>query len=97
MRPDERTSDPEPFDETAFSQRDAGLQAARNHVVQLCFNELDFDAPLALREAIDRRPLPYTSALDRPALRQTIAGRSLIHVARARITGANIHDGSKHD
>jgi hypothetical protein len=46
---------------------------------------------------MDGRPLPYTPALGLPAPRQAIVGKSLVHVARARITEASIHDGSKHD
>jgi aspartate/methionine/tyrosine aminotransferase len=97
VRPAERASDPELFDEMAFSQRAVELEAASHHVVQLCFSEPDFGTPPAMRGPMDGRPLPYTPALGLPAPRQAIVGKSLVHVARARITEASIHDGSKHD
>jgi hypothetical protein len=45
---------------------------------------------------MDGRPLPYTPALGLPTLGQAIADKSLVHVARAGIIEASIHDGSKH-
>lgn len=96
VRPAEPGSDPELFNEMAFSQRAAELEAGSHHVVQLCFSEPDFGTPPAMRGAMDGRPLPSTPALGLPALRQAIAGKSLVHVARARIIEASIHDGSKH-
>ncbi len=74
----QRAAAAEPFHAMAFSDRAAVLEAAGQHVVRLNIGEPDFGAPPAVREAMrqvmDGRPLPYTSALGLPALRQAIAG-----------------------
>lgn len=78
MKLAQRARDAEPFHAMAFGQRAAELEAEGTHVVKLSLGEPDFGAPPAVREAMrqvmDGRPLPYTSALGLPALRRAIAG-----------------------
>lgn len=68
----------EPFYAMAFGDRAAELERQGVHVVKLCLGEPDFGAPPMVREAMvgvmDGRPLPYSSALGQPALREAIAG-----------------------
>ena len=68
----------EPFYAMAFGDRAAELERQGVHVVKLCLGEPDFGAPPTVREAMvgvmDGRPLPYSSALGQPALREAIAG-----------------------
>ena len=68
----------ESFYAMAFGDRAAELERQGVHVVKLCLGEPDFGAPPTVREAMvgvmDGRPLPYSSALGQPALREAIAG-----------------------
>jgi len=78
VKPSQRAQAVEPFHAMAFGQQAADLEAAGHHVVKLSLGEPDFGAPPAvreaMREAMDGRPLPYTSALGLPALRLAISG-----------------------
>ncbi|GAA4406219.1 aminotransferase class I/II-fold pyridoxal phosphate-dependent enzyme [Tsukamurella soli] len=78
MNPSRRAQAARPFHAMAVSQRAAELESAGHDVVKLSLGEPDFGAPQsvreAMREAMDGRPLPYTSALGLPALRAAIAG-----------------------
>ena len=78
MKLSHRAQRAEPFHALAFGDQAAALEAAGHRVVKLSIGEPDFGAPPAVREAMrevmDGRPLPYTSALGLPALRQAIAG-----------------------
>ena len=78
MKLSHRAQRVEPFHALAFGDQAAALEAEGHHVVKLSIGEPDFGAPPAVREAMrevmDGRPLPYTSALGLPALRQAIAG-----------------------
>lgn len=82
-----------PFHAMAFGQRAADLAAAGHHVVALSIGEPDFGAPPEVRAAMvaamDGRPLPYTSALGLPALREAVSGfyrdRHGVEVDPARI------------
>lgn len=69
--------DMQPFHALAFGQRADAMEAAGQHVVALSIGEPDFGAPPAVREAMcdamDGRPLPYTSAFGLPALREAIS------------------------
>ena len=68
----------ESFYAMAFGDRAAELERQGVHVVKLCLGEPDFGAPPTVREAMvgvmDGRPLPDSSALGQPALREAIAG-----------------------
>jgi aspartate/methionine/tyrosine aminotransferase len=68
----------EPFYAMAFGNRAAALEAAGHQVAKLNIGEPDFGAlPAvrdAMREVMDGRPLPYTSAFGLPELRAAIAG-----------------------
>jgi aspartate/methionine/tyrosine aminotransferase len=83
----------EPFYAMAFGDQAAALERAGYQVAKLNIGEPDFGALPAVREAMrdlmDGRPLPYTSAFGRPALREAIAGfyavRHGVHVDPARI------------
>jgi aspartate/methionine/tyrosine aminotransferase len=83
----------EPFYAMAFGDQAAALERAGHQVAKLNIGEPDFGALPAVREAMrdlmDGRPLPYTSAFGRPALREAIAGfyavRQGVHVDPARI------------
>jgi len=78
MKLSQRALSAEPFHALAFGDQAAALEAQGHHVVRLGIGEPDFGAPPAVREAMrevmDGRPLPYTSALGLPALREAIAG-----------------------
>jgi aspartate/methionine/tyrosine aminotransferase len=78
MQLSHRAKTAEPFHALAFGDQAAALEAQGHRVVKLSIGEPDFGAPPAVREAMravmDGRPLPYTSALGLPALRQAIAG-----------------------
>jgi aspartate/methionine/tyrosine aminotransferase len=62
----------------AFSQRARELEAQGHRVVSLSLGEPDFGAPASVRQAMcdamDGQPLPYTSAMGLPALREAISG-----------------------
>lgn len=79
MIPSLRARAVEPFHAMAFAQRAAELEAAGHDVVKLSLGEPDAGAPpdvlAAARELLDGRPLPYTSALGLPALREAVARR----------------------
>jgi aspartate/methionine/tyrosine aminotransferase len=68
----------EPFYAMTFGDQAATLEAAGHPVAKLNIGEPDFGALPAVREAMrelmDGRPLPYTSAFGLPALREAIAG-----------------------
>ncbi len=93
MRLAHRAASASPFYAMAVSQRAAELEAAGHSVVRLCLGEPDFGAPQAvrdaMRDAMDGRPLPYTSATGLPALREKIArfyrARHGVEVDPARI------------
>ena len=93
MKLSQRAQSAEPFHALAFGEQAAALEAQGHHVVKLSIGEPDFGAPPAVREAMrevmDGRPLPYTSALGLPALREAIAGfyrdRHGVEVDPARI------------
>jgi aspartate/methionine/tyrosine aminotransferase len=93
MKLSHRAQSAEPFHALAFGDQAAALEAAGHPVVKLSIGEPDFGAPPAVREAMrevmDGRPLPYTSALGLPALRAAIAGfyrdRHDVEVDPARI------------
>jgi aspartate/methionine/tyrosine aminotransferase len=74
----DRARGAEPFYAMAFGDQAAALEAAGHQVAKLNIGEPDFGALPAVREAMrdlmDGRPLPYTSAFGRPALREAIAG-----------------------
>ncbi|MDN4482295.1 aminotransferase class I/II-fold pyridoxal phosphate-dependent enzyme [Demequina lignilytica] len=78
MRPSRRALAIEPFHAMAFGDLASELEAAGHRIVRLNLGEPDFGAPAAVRramvEAMDGRPLSYTSALGMPALRSAIAG-----------------------
>lgn len=78
MKLSHRAQRAEPFHALAFGDQAAALEAEGHRVVKLSIGEPDFGAPPAVREAMrevmDGRPLPYTSALGLPALRKAIAG-----------------------
>jgi len=78
MKLSHRAQGAEPFHALAFGDQAAALEAEGHRVIRLGIGEPDFGAPPAVREAMrtvmDGRPLPYTSALGLPALRQAIAG-----------------------
>ncbi|GAC58446.1 valine--pyruvate transaminase [Gordonia hirsuta DSM 44140 = NBRC 16056] len=69
-----------PFYAMEYGRRAAELEAAGTHVVKLNIGEPDFGAPPAflseIRRISDGRPMPYTSALGTPQLREAIAGFS---------------------
>lgn len=93
MKLSHRAQSAEPFYALAFGDQAAALAAEGHPVVKLSIGEPDFGAPPAVREAMrevmDGRPLPYTSALGLPALRQAIADfyrdRHDVHVDPARV------------
>ncbi|MDJ1370347.1 aminotransferase class I/II-fold pyridoxal phosphate-dependent enzyme [Gulosibacter molinativorax] len=78
MKISRRAIETEPFHALAFGQRASELQAEGHRVVKLSVGEPSFGAPAAAREAMrevmDGRPMPYTSSLGLPALREAIAG-----------------------
>lgn len=61
----------------AFAEKAAVLEAQGKHVVKLNIGEPDFGAPpdvlLAMQDLASNAPLPYTSALGLPELREAIA------------------------
>ena len=66
-----------PFLAMEFGKRAAVLEAAGHRVIKLSLGEPDFGAPPAVVQALQAAaagPLPYTSALGLPALREAIAG-----------------------
>lgn len=67
----------EPFHAMAIADLAAQVEATGQSVVRLNLGEPDFGAPAPVRramlEAMDGRPLPYTSALGTPALRERLA------------------------
>ncbi|MEP4890729.1 MAG: aminotransferase class I/II-fold pyridoxal phosphate-dependent enzyme [Aliiglaciecola sp.] len=67
-----------PFFAMAFGAKAAELEAQGHHIVKLNIGEPDFGAPpevlLAMQELATTAPLPYTSALGLPELREAIAG-----------------------
>lgn len=77
MKVSQRAEQTDVFHALAFGERAAELQAEGHHVVKLSIGEPSFGAPVAareaMREAMDGRPMPYTSALGLPALREAIA------------------------
>ena len=77
MKTSQRARAIEPFHAMAFGDRAAAIERNGVHVVKLCLGEPDFGAPPAVRaamvEAMDGRPLAYTSALGVAALREAIA------------------------
>jgi len=77
MELSERATQIQPFHAMAFGDRAAELERRGEHVVRLCLGEPDFGAPPAVRaamvEAMDGRPLAYTSASGQSELRQAIA------------------------
>lgn len=78
MKLSHRAQAAEPFYAMAFGDRAAALEAAGHQVAKLNIGEPDFGAlPAvrdAMREVMDGRPLPYTSAFGLPELRAAIAG-----------------------
>ncbi len=66
-----------PFFAMEFGSRAAALEAQGHRVIKLSLGEPDFGAPApvvsAMQEALRTTPMPYTSALGLPALRQAIA------------------------
>lgn len=78
MKPARRALRAEPFHAMAIGDAAARIEADGHHVVKLSIGEPDFGAPpavrAAMREVMDGRPLPYTSAMGLPALRDAIAG-----------------------
>lgn len=65
------------FHAMEFAQRAAQREAQGRRVIKLCIGEPDFGAPPAVLDAMRTAlsgPLPYTSALGLPALREAIAG-----------------------
>ncbi len=78
MKLSHRARSVEPFHALAFGDRAAALEARGHRIVKLSIGEPDFGAPpavrAAMRDVMDGRPLPYTSALGLPALRAAIAG-----------------------
>lgn len=78
MKLSDRAWNAEPFYAMSFGDQAAALEAAGHQVAKLNIGEPDFGALPAVREAMrglmDGRPLPYTSALGMPALREAIAG-----------------------
>lgn len=66
-----------PFFAMEFGSRAAALEAQGHRVIKLSLGEPDFGAPApvvgAMQEALRGTPMPYTSALGLPALRQAIA------------------------
>ncbi|KAB1643937.1 aminotransferase class I/II-fold pyridoxal phosphate-dependent enzyme [Gulosibacter chungangensis] len=77
MKISQRAEQTEVFHALAFGQRATELQAQGHRVVKLSIGEPSFGAPaaarVAMREIMDGRPMPYTSALGLPALREAIA------------------------
>ncbi|SEI93777.1 aminotransferase class I/II-fold pyridoxal phosphate-dependent enzyme [Demequina mangrovi] len=77
MQPAQRAHDVEPFHAMAFGDLAAALEREGRDVIRLNLGEPDFGAPTAVRramvEAMDGRPLAYTSALGTSALRERIA------------------------
>lgn len=77
MKISQRAEQTEVFHALAFGQRASELQSQGHHVVKLSIGEPSFGAPAAAREAMrevmDGRPMPYTSALGLPALRDAVA------------------------
>jgi aspartate/methionine/tyrosine aminotransferase len=74
VKPSDRAAGAEPFYAMAFGDQAAALEAAGHAVAKLNIGEPDFGALPAVREVMDGRPLPYTSAFGLPALREAIAG-----------------------
>ncbi|MFC5677955.1 aminotransferase class I/II-fold pyridoxal phosphate-dependent enzyme [Aeromicrobium endophyticum] len=66
-----------PFYAMEFGRRAVALEAEGHRVIKLSLGEPDFSAPPAvlegMRAVMDGRPLPYTSALGLPALREAIS------------------------
>ena len=93
MKLSDRAQRVEPFYAMEFGDRAAALEREGVHVVKLCLGEPDFGAPPAVRaamaEAMDGRPLAYTSALGTSELREAISNfylqRHAVSVDPARI------------
>ncbi|WP_062516388.1 aminotransferase class I/II-fold pyridoxal phosphate-dependent enzyme [Demequina gelatinilytica] len=77
MQLSQRAEAVEPFHAMAFGDIAAGLERSGHRVVRLNLGEPDFGAPAAVRlamvDAMDGRPLPYTSALGTRALRERLS------------------------
>lgn len=77
MKISERAQSISPFFAMEFGKRAAQLTAEGHHIIKLSLGEPDFGAPPAVIQAgkdlMDGRPLPYTSALGLPELRQKIS------------------------
>lgn len=77
MNLSERAKAVAPFYAMEFSKQAAELEAQGHHIIKLSLGEPDFGAPPpvlnAMREVMDGRPMPYTSALGLPELRESIA------------------------
>lgn len=78
MKLSNRARAAEPFYAMSFGDQAAALEADGHRVAKLNIGEPDFGAlpavRAAMRELMDGRPLPYTSAFGLPALREAIAG-----------------------
>lgn len=77
MKISERAQSISPFFAMEFGKRAAQLSQQGHHIIKLSLGEPDFGAPPEVIEAgknlMDGRPLPYTSALGLPELRQKIS------------------------
>lgn len=77
MRFSDRAQSIAPFFAMHFGQRAAALEAQGHRVIKLSLGEPDFGAPpqviSAMQMALSDTPMPYTSALGLPPLRQAIA------------------------
>lgn len=77
MKISERAQSMSPFFAMEFGKRAAQLSQQGHHIIKLSLGEPDFGAPPEVIEAgkklMDGRPLPYTSALGLPELRQKIS------------------------
>lgn len=77
MRFSDRALSVAPFLAMEFGRRATALEAQGHRVIKLNIGGPDFGAPLpvihAMQEALRSTPMPYTSALGLPALREAIA------------------------
>src|SRR5471032_3167903 len=77
MRFSDRALSIAPFLAMEFGRQAADLEAQGHSVIKLNIGEPDFGAPIpvvrAMLETLRSTPLPYTSALGLPALREAIA------------------------
>ena len=77
MKISERAQSISPFFAMEFGKRAAQLSQQGHHIIKLSLGEPDFGVPPEVIEAgknlMDGRPLPYTSALGLPELRQKIS------------------------